>query len=95
MYNETKRAVRKTIEVCKVLFSMAPNRFNKLKKLTQSIQGPSEEEIRHWVDNDIPYETSLAEYFKKKYAETAVENGFSEEQGVAMLEYASLKKEIL
>jgi formylmethanofuran dehydrogenase subunit E len=94
MYNETKKAVRKTIEVCKILFSMAPNKFNELKKLTSSIKGPSEEEIKHWVENDIPYEVSLAEHFRVKYAEVAVQNGFKEEQGIAMLEYASLKKDI-
>ena len=87
MFTETKIAVRKTIEVCKILFFMPQEDYNKLIEETKKIIFPTTEEI-----NSLPYqsEEAAAILLKEKYKSAAVRVGLDEKYGLIVLEYLSL-----
>lgn len=94
MYDETKFAVRKAIEVCRILYSMGPKKYNELLSLTAKIQPPTIKEIEIYLEKGIDYEDAVIEILKEKYKQVAVSHSYTEEQGVAMLEYAALLGEL-
>jgi TRAP-type C4-dicarboxylate transport system substrate-binding protein len=87
MFIETKVAVRKTIEVCKILFFMSQEDYNKLIEETQKIIFPTAEEI-----NSLSYqqEEAASILLKEKYKRAALNIGLDEKYGLAILEYLSL-----
>jgi hypothetical protein len=94
MYNETKKAVRKSFEIGKILFSMGSERYNLLLKVTSEIKIPKYEELFDYIEKDISFEDAMVIELKKHYKEVARNNGFSERQAMALLEYAAMLKEI-
>lgn len=95
MYEETKIAVKKALEVGKILFSMGATKFEKLATITNNIVLPSREEIEQVAKTaSIPFEKAHILCIKKRYKQVAVSAGFTEEEGLAMLTYASLLEDI-
>lgn len=93
MYSETKMAVLKAFKIGKILFTMDPQRYKHLLKLTSLIQFPTEKEINQYVEMGNDIESSIAIILRERYIDVAVKNGFTEEQGLAMLNYAALLEE--
>ena len=106
MFAETKEAVRRTIQVCQVLFSMDPDDYGRLLEVTNSITFPDRNEVAKvlrgkFKDEVISEEefvglidAALVEELQTKYSDAAVEAGFDAEQGLAMLEYAAIIKDL-
>ena len=95
MFDETKTAVRKAFEIGKTLFTMGPKRYDELLKLTSRIRPPSIEEIELYVEGrGLTLEEAYITILKERYSATATQNGFTKQQGIAMLEYAALEAEL-
>lgn len=92
MYEETKRAVIKALKVGEILFSMKKEDFNRLISATSKIIPPSKTEIEEF--EGLSFEDAMVFLLKERYVSSAISNGFTEEQGLAMLEYACLLNEI-
>jgi predicted NACHT family NTPase len=94
MYDETKYAVKQALWASKVLFTMDRENFNRLVRITNNIDAPSNDDIQKLIeDNSLTKQEAIALWFKNNYSIAAVNAGFSKEQGIAMLKYAALIKE--
>jgi len=94
MYNETKIAVRKAFDIGRILFFMGPERYGRLLSATQRIRPPTTDDVSELVNNGMPLEDAIISLLRKRYKSAAVEAGFTEEQGIAMLEYAAMLEEL-
>jgi hypothetical protein len=94
MYSETKMAVKKAFEIGKIVFSLGGERYLELLKAVSSVRPPTREELSEHLINGIPLEDALIIEIKERYKRAAMKAGFTERQGVAMLEYAALLKEL-
>lgn len=94
MYLETKELLKKSFKISKILFFMGPLRYNKLLELTSRIKPPFRNEVMSYVEEGLLLEEAIRLLLIEKYKEVAVNNGFTENQGIAMLEYALLLEEI-
>ena len=95
MFDETKTAVRKAFEIGKTLFTMGPKRYDELLKLTSRIRPPSIEELELYVEGKgLSLEEAYIVALKKQYSDVSTKNGFTKQQGIAMLEYAALEAEL-
>lgn len=93
MYNETKLAVEKAFDVAKRLFFMGYDNYMKLLEAV-SKQYPTEKEVADYMEDGLSADDAKIAILKHKYTRAAVEAGFTEDQGLAMLEYASMLKDI-
>lgn len=93
MFEETKKAVRKTIQVAKILFTMDPKEYNRLIEATSSITFPTEEDIYKRISTGMSRNEVIIAELKERYVRKAVEKGFTPKQGIAMLEYVALLEE--
>lgn len=106
MYLETKEAVKRTISMCQILFSMDLEDYIELLEITNLIKFPTREEISknicerfkdEVIDEDKLshlIDAELIEELKNRYSEAAIDAGFTAEQGLAMLEYAAILKDL-
>jgi hypothetical protein len=106
MYPETKEAVRRTMRVCQILWSMDPEEYKELLLVTDEIKFPSRDEIairlrERFKDEMIGDEefarlidAELIEELRTKYSDAAIDAGFDAEQGLAMLEYAAILRDL-
>jgi len=94
MYSETKVAVKKAFEIGKIIFSLGGERYSELLKAVSSVHPPTREELSRYLIDGVPFEDALIIEIKKRYKRAAIKAGFTERQGVAMLEYAALLKEL-
>ncbi len=106
MYPETKEAVRRAMRVCQILWSMDPEEYALLLEATDAIPFPTKEEIGlrlrdRFKDEVISGEefarlvdAELVEELKARYSDAAVDAGFDAEQGLAMLEYAAILRDL-
>jgi len=106
MYPETKEAVRRTMRVCQILWSMDSDEYIELLEATNAITFPSRDEIaarlrERFKDEMIDDEefarlvdAELIEDLKTRYSDVAVDAGFDPEQGLAMLEYAAILRDL-
>lgn len=94
MYNETKIALRKAFEVSRTLFFMGPRKYSVLLNATSSIKPPSKKELEEYMCKGRSLEEAMEIVLKEKYRRASVSAGFTEEQGIAMLEYAAMLEEI-
>jgi len=106
MYPETKEAVRRTMRICQILWSMDPEEYIRLLEATDAIGFPSRDEIgarlrerfKDEVIGDDEFarlvDAELIEELKTRYSDTAVDAGFDPEQGLAMLEYAAILRDL-
>lgn len=92
--DETRRAVRKALDLGKVLFSLGSERFERLVVATQQIKSPSKEEINKLIQSGMSLEEAISSWFFEVYANVATAEGFTREQGKAMLSYAALLKDL-
>ena len=101
MYEETKKTVKEVIRICKILFSLSIEEYNKLLEITDNIELPTrydfEIKLKEKYNEDElnnNFETELILYLKDLYSKTAMDYGFTSEQGIAVLEYILLIKEL-
>jgi hypothetical protein len=106
MYPETKEAVRRTLRVCQILWSMDDCEYIRLLEATDKIEFPNrhgiavnlQEKFKDEVINNEEFEhlvdAALIEELRIKYSEVAIEAGFDAEQGLAMLEYAAILRDL-
>lgn len=106
MYSETKEAVKRAINVCQILFSMDFEDYTMLLEATNLVNFPTREEVlkslcERFKDEIIDekelshlVDAELIEELKNRYSEAAVDAGFTTEQGLAMLEYAAILKDL-
>lgn len=93
MYNETKDAIKKAFKIGYILFSMG-DKYKKLLEIVDKIRPPSMEEINENYREGINIEEIIVDLLKEKYKSAAISAGFTEEQGLAMLEYVSILEEL-
>ena len=94
MSEDTKKAVEKAFEIGKILFSLSLKDYEKLIKATSNISFPSDQEIQNLISKGMSYNESIVSILKEKYASAAKNKGFTEKQGLAVLTYAAMLKEI-
>lgn len=94
MYNETKLAVRKAFDIGKRLFFMGYENYLKLLEATSKVAEPTDKEMASYIEDGLTKEDAIIALLREKYREAAVKAGFTEDQGLAMLEYAALLEEI-
>lgn len=106
MYPETKEAVRRAMRVCQILWSMDPEEYVRLLEATDAVPFPTKEEIglrlrERFKDEVIGEEefarlvdAELVEELRTRYSDAAVDAGFDAEQGLAMLEYAAILRDL-
>lgn len=94
MYDETRKAVRTALDIGKTLFGLGPEKYQKLVEATRNVQPPTREEIQELKEQGMSFGEAVEGWFRKAYATAAVEAGFGEEHGLAMLTYAALLKDM-
>lgn len=94
MYNETKLAVKKAFDISKRLFFMGYENYMKLLNATAEVVLPTEEDLSSFIESGLSMEDAVIAYLREKYKEVAVSIGFTEDQGLAILEYAAMLEEI-
>ena len=106
MYPETKEAVRRTMRVCQILWSMDPDEYQRLLEATDAVEYPTRnmitvrlrERFRDEVIGDDEFarlvDAELIEELRTRYSDAAVAAGFDAEQGLAMLEYAAILRDL-
>lgn len=92
MYNETKEALKRAFSLSKILFGMGKENYNKLLNATSTITLPTEEELKRY--EGFNKESAIIIDLQEKFKRVALANGFTEKQGLAMLEYASILREM-
>ena len=90
MTEDTKTAVKKAFNIGKIIFSLSIERYNKLLKLIEMVNFPTNEELNHNLKDNLTSEDVLILELKNRCANIAKANGFDGEQGIAMLEYAAI-----
>jgi len=94
MYHETKIALTKAFKISKTLFFMGEKRYNELLKVVSNIDLPTKEDLNVYIKSGISSGDAMRYVLKDKYKQVALDAGFTEEQGVAMLEYAAMLEEL-
>ena len=95
MYDETKNAVKKAFEIGEILFFMGREKYGKLLEITSAVSPPNFEELEKYAEeNDVSIEDAVIIKLKEKYKSVALANGFTEQEGVAMLELAAMWSEV-
>lgn len=94
MYNETKLAVKKAFDIGKRLFFMGYEDYLKLLEATSKISMPTKKDVAPYIENGLAMEDATLAVMRGKYKKAAAEAGFTEDQGLAMLEYAAMLEEI-
>jgi hypothetical protein len=93
MDKETKLLIRKAFSIGKILFSLSPQKYAELRDAVQKVSPPKREDIGILMENRS-LEDAIILDIKTRYAAAAVLVGLTEKHGIAMLEYATLSKEI-
>lgn len=94
MYEETKFAVRKAFEIGRILFSMGTDKYRELLNITLKIKPPTIKELEVYTEGGMTIEDATIEILRERYVSAALESGFTERQGLAMLEYAAMEEEM-
>lgn len=94
MTDETKKAVKKIISIGKVLFSMCPKDFEKLIKNASGINFPTMKDLESYLNDGIDLEDAVIMEMRKRYANLAISHGYTKKHGEALLEYASIIKDM-
>ena len=84
MYEETRKAIKKTLNITLTLFKMDAKEYNRLLEVMKTIQYPD-----YIEDKEQAYLE-----FKRRYGDEAVKSGFTRVQGEALLEYSILLEEL-
>lgn len=94
MDDETKKAVKKAFEIGKVIFGLGSKKYRRLLSATDMVHYPTNEELKAYFDEGLCLEDALITELKSRYKRAAVQAGFSEEHGIAMLEYAAMLEDL-
>jgi len=94
MYEETKQAVEKAFKIGKIIFSLGLDRYRKLFEAVNSIKYPIKKDLKQYLDDGLCLEDAIIEELKHRYKSAALSSGFTEKQGLAMLEYAAMLEEL-
>jgi hypothetical protein len=94
LYDETKKAVKKAFEIGRVLFSLGTEKYTILLKALSLIRPPIKSELDDYINDGMSLEEAIITEMKKRYKQAAVNSGFQERHGLAMLEYAALLDEM-
>lgn len=94
MFEETKLAVKKAFEIGRTLFLMGSKKYNELLHITSRVRPPTIQEINVYVEDGFTMEDAIIEILRDRYKQAALDNGFTEQQGLAMLEYAAMLEEL-
>jgi len=94
MYEETKIAVKKAFEIGKIIFSLGGDKYSALLKAVSKIRPPSKDDLTSYIVDGFSLEDALIAEIKERYKRAAMEAGFTEKHGIAMLEYAALLEEL-
>ena len=94
MYKETKTAVKKAFQLGKVIFSLETKRYNLLLNTIASVRYPTTKDLKTYISDGLSLEDAIIVELKNRYKSAALRAGFTEEQGLAMLEYAAMLEEL-
>jgi hypothetical protein len=94
MYDETKKAVEKAFQIGKVIFGLGKERYGQLLKAVSSVRHPSNKDLKPYLNDGLCLEDALIVELKRRYKSAALQAGFTERQGLAMLEYAAMLEEL-
>lgn len=94
MYEETKKAVAKAFQIGKIIFSLGAERYGRLLKAVSSVRHPTKKELKSYMDDGLCLEDAMIMELKHRYKSAALGAGFTERQGLAMLEYAAMLEEL-
>jgi hypothetical protein len=94
MYDETKFALRKALEIGKTLFSLGGERYSILIDAVEKIRPPTRDDLSIRLEGGASLEDAIIAEMRDRYAHAAVAAGFEERHGFAMLEYAALLEEL-
>lgn len=94
MNRETKEAIKKAFAISKTIFGLGPEKYKQLYKATSSVKVPTERELKHYLDDGLCLEDAFIAELKLRYKSAAVHSGFTERQGLAMLEYAAMLEDL-
>jgi hypothetical protein len=101
MYPETRRAVRRVLRICDILWSLDEREYADLLCATDAVEMPDRQEAVKKAseilgENPDPGELSktaddlILKELRGRYVEAARQAGFGSEHGLAMLEYATM-----
>ena len=90
MNDEARTAVKKAFMIGEKLFSMEQNKYEKLIDAVSNITMSSIGEI----DSNISLSDTIIIKLQDKYKQAAVEAGFTEEDGLTILQYVSMLAEL-
>lgn len=94
MFEETKLAIKKSFKIGRILFFMGPKRYGELLSAVSRVKPPTMQDINTYVEDGWSMEDAMIDILRNRYKQIAIENGFTEQQGLAMLEYAAMLEEI-
>jgi hypothetical protein len=94
MFDETRRSIRRALDLGKILFSLGPERFERLVSATSKIKSPTKEDLDNLMKSGISLEEAVGTWFMEAYSNAAMADGFTKEQGKAMLSYAAMLKDL-
>lgn len=94
MYDETKKAINKTLLLTKKLYFLGEDRYNELVGAVNNISEISPDEINNLITAGYSLDDAILNILKQKYINAAVSKGFDEEYGLLMLEFAALLEEL-
>lgn len=94
MYDETKKAVNKTLFLTRKLYFLGEEKYNKLVDAINNITKITPEELNNLVTIGYSLDDAILKILKQKYMRAAVLSGFDEEYGLLMLELAALLEEL-
>jgi len=106
MYQETKDAVRRTLRVCRLLWSLDQDDYDGLMRDTCELTLPDRNQVavrlRERLKDEMISEEEFAqlvegeilEEIKTMYSNAALERGLHADYGLAVLEYAAIMKDL-
>jgi len=94
MNNETKVALKKAFKIAKIIFGLGDKQYSKLLQAVSKVNFPKDHELKAHIADGLCHEDAIGLELKFRYENAAVAAGFTKKQGFAMLQYASLLKEI-
>lgn len=94
MYDETKKAINKTLFLTKKLYFLGEEKYNRLVNSVNNITKITPEELNNLVVIGYSLDDAIIKILKQKYMNAASLAGFDEEYGLLMLELAALLEEL-
>jgi len=98
MRGDVRDALRRALWACTTLVSLPSEEQSRLLRATAAAEIPAAGEVKKRLrakgQDDKEWQDIFADEVRKAYVEAAVGAGFSEEHGLAVLEYSAILQEI-